>query len=127
MLEVAAAIIKEGEQFLICQRAKEDECALLWEFPGGKREAGETLEDCAVRELKEELDVDIRVLEMFDTALYCFEDKEVFLTFFKAEIIGGDLTLKVHKEIQWVTRKELKKFNFMPANIEILERIIRGD
>jgi 8-oxo-dGTP diphosphatase len=127
MIEVSAAIIKKDDEFLICQREKDDECALLWEFPGGKREKGETLQECLIRELKEELDVDIKVLDIFGTAIYRFEEKEVFLTFFNAKIIGGSMKLKVHKEIRWVTREALKSFNFMPADIEILERIMAGE
>lgn len=62
MKEVTAAIIRDGNKILICQRTADDECGMLWEFPGGKREAGETLEESIVREIKEELELDIRLI-----------------------------------------------------------------
>ena len=61
MKEVTAAIIRDGDKILICQRGADDECALLWEFPGGKREDGETLEQCIIREIYAELELEIRV------------------------------------------------------------------
>ena len=70
LIQVTAAIIRREGQYLICQRAHDDALPLLWEFPGGKLEDGETLEECIVRECLEELAVDIRVLAEFGRAGY---------------------------------------------------------
>lgn len=123
-IQVTAAILCKNDQYLICQRAHDDALPLLWEFPGGKVEEGETLEECIVRECKEELDVDIRVLGKFGRTNYSYASKELFFTFFTAEIVGGEISVNVHEQIKWVSIAELKDYTFCPADIEVVERII---
>ena len=125
-IQVTAAIICQDDSYLICQRAQDDELPLLWEFPGGKLEAGETLEECIIRECKEELDVDIQVLCEFGKTYYTFADRELFFTFFAAEIVGGELTLNVHDQIKWVSVAELSDYSFCPGDVEIVEKIRNG-
>jgi 8-oxo-dGTP diphosphatase len=125
-IQVTAAIICQDDNYLICQRAQDDELPLLWEFPGGKLEAGETLEECIVRECKEELDVEIQVLGEFGKTYYTFGDRELFFTFFCAEIVGGELTLNVHDQIKWVSIAELIEYSFCPGDVEIVEKIRTG-
>ena len=122
-IQVTAAIFCKNGKYLICQRAHNDELPLLWEFPGGKTEAGETLEECIVRECKEELDVDIKVLGEFGRTNYSYAGKELFFTFFTAEIVGGELTTNVHEQIKWVSIAELKGYTFIPGDVEIVEKI----
>jgi 2-amino-4-hydroxy-6-hydroxymethyldihydropteridine diphosphokinase len=121
--EVAAAVIRRDNKILICQRAAEDECGRLWEFPGGKRELGETLEECIVREIREELELDIKVTDVFARSIYHFNNQDVYFTVFNAEIINGELELKVHDAAVWITANEIKKYQFMPADIEFVEKI----
>lgn len=123
-IQVTAAIFCNNKKYLICQRAHNDDLPLLWEFPGGKLEAGETLEQCIVRECKEELDVDIQVLGAFGRTSYFHADKELIFTFFTAEIVGGELTVNVHEQIKWVSSAQLKDYAFCPADIEIVEKLI---
>lgn len=123
MLEVTAAIIKENNKILICQRAKDDECGLLWEFPGGKKEAGESLEECIIREIKEELNLDIIVHDVFAKTMYQFSEKKVLFTFFNVSINGGNMLLNVHETAQWVSLEQLEQFSFMPADIEVVEKL----
>lgn len=122
--QVAAALIKKDGKYLICQRSAEDECGLLWEFPGGKLEEGETLEECIIREIKEELDLDIRVLGVFTTNIYRFDGKEILFTVFNAEIVGGDMKLKEHNDARWVTLEEMKSYKFMPADVVFVEKLL---
>lgn len=125
MKEVTAAIIRDGDKILICQRAADDECAMLWEFPGGKRENGETLEECIIREIREELELDIRVLGIFTKSIYHFNNNEIYFTLYNAEIIGGELQRNVHNAVEWVTVEEIGEYDFMPADIGFVEKILK--
>ena len=124
MKEVTAAIIRDGDKILICQRAEDDECAMLWEFPGGKREDGETLEECIIREIREELELDIKILGVFTTSNYHYKGNEIHFTVYNAEIIGGKLKLNVHSAAEWVTLGEIRGYEFMPADIEFVDKIL---
>ena len=120
MLEVTAAIICKDGKFLICQRPKGKNCELLWEFPGGKIEVGETAEDCIVREIQEELGVTLCVLRKFTDVIYEYPDKTVHLHFFLAEIASGELTCKEHNSLAWITADEIGNFQFCPADDTII-------
>ena len=124
LIQVTAAILRREEQYLICQRAHDDALPLLWEFPGGKLEDGETLEECIVRECLEELAVDIRVLGEFGRTGYPHAGNELEFTFFAAEIGGGEIAVNVHEQVKWVSAAELAEYVFCPADVEIVERII---
>ena len=91
MIEVTAAIICKEGKFLICQRPKGKNCELLWEFPGGKIEPGETGEQCIVREIQEELGVTLRVLRKLTDVVYEYPDRTVHLHFYVTEIESGGL------------------------------------
>lgn len=125
MREVAAAVIRDGEKTLICQRAADDECGMLWEFPGGKRENGETLEECIIREIREELELDIKVLDIFTKSIYSFNGNKIYFTVFNVEISGGILRLNVHNAAEWVTIEEMTEYEFMPADIEFVKRMMK--
>ncbi len=123
MVEVAAAIIRDGDKILICQRANDDDCGMLWEFPGGKREIGETLEQCIVREMREELDLDIIIQSIFAKTHYPFNGRDIYFTFFNAEIAGGEMVLNVHNAAKWVSPFELGEYEFMPPDVEIVRNL----
>jgi mutator protein MutT len=120
MIEVAAAIIMKGGRYLICRRGEGGSCAHLWEFPGGKRERGETPEECLWRECREELGVDIHIRTVFEKTTYRYPDREIAFTFFLADIIAGDITPTVHEAVRWVLPSELKNFKFCPADVGIV-------
>ena len=121
--QVTAAIIRQEQQYLICQRAHDDELPLLWEFPGGKLEPGETLEECIIRECQEELGVDIRICGEFGKTSYPYKQWELVFTFFDAEIAAGTPVTTVHEQIRWVSAAELKDYTFCPADVEIVEKL----
>ncbi len=124
MIEVAAAIIKDGEKFLLCQRSKDDSCPLQWEFPGGKKEPGETIERCIIREIKEELDVEIEIVSVYKQTLYHVNDLVVPFTFFNCDIVSGEIQLNVHEKLVWATKDSFSDFDFMPADIEIVQSLM---
>lgn len=123
MTQVAAAILRAGDTILICQRPAHKACPLLWEFPGGKLEKGETLAECLARECKEELNVDIEVCARFGETIYAYPDFTVHLTFFDARITGGAHAATEHHAVRWVTPAEIASYAFCPADQEIVERL----
>ena len=126
MIQVAAAIIKTNdEKILICKRGGSGSCAYLWEFPGGKLEAGETFEQCLLRECREELEIDIKVISVFAETSYTYPERELSFVFFNAEIVNGTPKINVHDDMKWVTPDQLKSFAFCPADVEIIERLVK--
>ncbi|MHB1419086.1 MAG: (deoxy)nucleoside triphosphate pyrophosphohydrolase [Bacillota bacterium] len=120
MKNVTAAIIEKDGKILITQRSREDKLAHKWEFPGGKDELDETPEECLVREIKEELNLDIIITRHFMNNNYSYQTGEIQLISYLTEIIGGELKLNVHEAAEWVEADRLKDFDFVPADIEIL-------
>lgn len=127
MTEVAAVILRDDQdKILICRRADSGSCALLWEFPGGKREAGESIEQCAVRECREELGVEVALDTVYDRHSFRFPDREIAFTFFLGRIRQGVPAMYVHTGLCWVSRAELGGFSFCPADEELVERLSKG-
>lgn len=124
MVQVVAALIYRGERFLICQRPEGKARGMLWEFVGGKVEAGETKERALIRECREELDIDISVGDLFMTVTHEYPDLTVCLTLFKAEITGGSLRLLEHRDARWITPEEIPLYDFCPADKVILRKIM---
>ena len=125
MVEVVAALIWDGDRFLICQRPEYKARGLLWEFVGGKVEPGETKAEALRRECREELDFDLEVGDEFMAVEHVYPDITVHLTLFEATIASGTPKLLEHNAIEWITPAEIPNYEFCPADEEILERIIR--
>ncbi len=128
MLEVAAVILTdEQDQILICRRKAGGNCGGLWEFPGGKREEGETMEACAIRECQEELGVKIKLDGIFDQHRFTYPDQEIAFTFFWGHIAEGTVQMRVHHGLCWVQRQELHQFAFCPADTDLVARLAAGE
>ena len=125
MVEVVAALIWDKDKFLICQRPEHKARGLLWEFVGGKVELGETKEQALIRECQEELAVTISVGDIFMDVVHEYPDITVHLTLFNATIAEGIPQKLEHNDIKWITPNEIPRYNFCPADEEILEKIIR--
>ena len=124
MTEVAAALIWEGDKFMICQRPAHKARGLLWEFVGGKVEPGETREQALVRECREELAVTVSVGEVFMDVVHEYPDLLVHLTLFNATIAEGVPQKLEHNDIRWITVEEIPNYGFCPADAEILKRLM---
>ena len=122
--EVVAALIWQDDKFMICQRPAHKARGLLWEFVGGKVEAGETKKEALVRECSEELDVLLSVGDVFMDVTHQYPDLTVHLTLFNATSAKGEPKKLEHNDIQWITPQEIPNYAFCPADKEILERII---
>ena len=125
MTEVVAALIWQGEKFMICQRPAHKARGLLWEFVGGKVEPGETKEAALIRECREELAVTLSVGEVFMDVVHEYPDLTVHLTLFNAVIVAGEPQMLEHNDIRWITPSEIPNYPFCPADVEILEEICR--
>ena len=121
--EVVAALIWNGDKFMICQRPANKARALLWEFVGGKVELGETKEQALIRECKEELNILLSVGDVFMDVVHEYPDITVHLTLFNATIAEGEPQKLEHNDIQWITSNEIPNYEFCPADEEILARI----
>lgn len=123
MTEVVAALIWDGDRFMACQRPAHKARGLLWEFAGGKVERGETREQALIRECREELAVTIEVEDVFMDVVHEYPDLKVHLTLFNARIKEGQPRKLEHNDIQWLTVQDIDRYDFCPADEEILERL----
>lgn len=124
MVEVVAALIWDGDRFMICQRPAHKARGLLWEFVGGKVEPDESPVQALVRECREELDVTVTVGAVFMDVVHEYPDITVHLTLFHAVIAEGVPQKLEHVDIQWITPADISRYKFCPADEEILNKII---
>ena len=124
--EVVAALIWDGDKFLICQRPAHKARGLLWEFVGGKVEPGETKEQALIRECQEELAVTLSVGRVFMEVDHDYPDLNVHLTLFNAEIHKGVPQMLEHNDIRWITTEEIPQYEFCPADEMILKKLRDG-
>lgn len=125
MTEVVAALIWEGDKFMICQRPPHKARGLLYEFVGGKVEPGETMEAALIRECREELAVTVEVGEIFMQLVHEYPDITIRLTLFHSRIAEGTPRLLEHVDIRWIHPSEIDQYTFCPADTEILAEIKR--
>jgi len=120
---VVAALLWDGDRFMICQRPAHKARGLLWEFVGGKVEAGETPQEALVRECREELAVDIAVGDKYMELVHEYPDLTIRLTLFHAAILRGQPQKIEHADIRYITAGEIDAYAFCPADKEILQKL----
>ena len=125
VIEVAAGLIHRDGRYLIARRKAGVHLAGYWEFPGGKREAGETLEECLRRELREELNVHVGRPVPYRVVRHEYPEKVVELHFFRCAIESGEAEALDCAELCWVLPEEFPRFKFPPADGVILESLQR--
>lgn len=125
MVEVVAALIWQGDKFMICQRPASKARGLLWEFVGGKVERGESKRQALVRECREELAITLSVGDEFMSVVHEYPDLTVHLTLFYATIADGIPQKLEHNDIKWITPSEIANYEFCPADEEILAKIVQ--
>ena len=122
--KVTAGLIINNNKLLIAQRKKGKSCELLWEFPGGKLEEGETLENCLSRELKEELNIEIKIGEFFMSSLYNYDFGSIELNAFWAKTEACNLSYHPdHEQVLWVDICDIDRYEFAPADKPIVEAL----
>ncbi len=126
MMEVVAALIRDGNKYLICQRPACKANGLLWEFVGGKVESGETKEQALIRECQEELAIALSIGNCVTDVMYEYPEVTLHLTLFNATIAEGTPQKLEHNDIRWITMDEIPKYTFCPADEKILKKLLDG-
>ena len=122
-IAVAAGLIFKAGNLLITRRPAGSHLAGLWEFPGGKCEKGETLQECLQRELHEELGVVVNVRECVETLEHAYPEKVVQLSFFRCELVMGEPTGDEGQALAWIGADELGDYEFPAADARLLEKL----
>lgn len=122
-IEVSAALIFRGGQLLITQRHANSHLGGRWEFPGGKREPGETFEQCLAREIKEELGVEIAVGELFEEISHTYPEKSVHLKFFRCTLLSGEPQPLDCAAVKWIQKDGLDVHEFPAADARLLQKL----
>lgn len=123
-IEVAAAILMQGDKFLITKRLATSPMGHCWEFPGGKIEKGETVEECIIRECQEEIDVTVVPLRRIKDLWYDYAHGRVHIYFVLCELVSGTLRAVECSDFRWIQAHEFSKFEFPPADVGVIEELM---
>ena len=126
IVEAAAAVIQQNGKFLITKRLETSPMGHCWEFPGGKIETGETVEECIVRECREEIDVLVQPVKRLRDEWYDYPHGLIHLQFVLCKIVSGEPRPVECREIRWIHPEEFKDFEFPPADVSVIEDLTRG-
>lgn len=124
MIDVAAALLFRDGRVLLTQRRPDDHLGGLWEFPGGKREPGESLRDCLRRELREELGIEVEVREVVERATHSYPDRAVNIEFFRCRLLAGEPQLLGCQDLAWAGPGELARYRFPAADARVVAKLL---
>lgn len=122
-VSVAIAVVERRGRFLVCQRSADDDFGGYWEFPGGKRESGESWEACLRREMREELGIELRAITECDRFRYSYPERTVSFRVFRCAIARGTPRPLDAQTLRWVPWNRLGRYRFPPANRRLIERL----
>ncbi|MDD2542163.1 MAG: (deoxy)nucleoside triphosphate pyrophosphohydrolase [Desulfuromonadaceae bacterium] len=125
-LYVACAIIEREGKVLAAQRSSSMTLPLKWEFPGGKIEAGESPEECLMRELQEELGVSIRITAALSPATHHYSTFTVTLYPFTCSLAGGEITMHEHHALQWLEPHRMPELDWAAADLPVISEYMAG-
>jgi mutator protein MutT len=123
VIDVAAALVFRDGKLLITQRYSDAHLGGLWEFPGGKREPGESFEACLARELVEELGVQVEVGPLIETLEHAYPEKTVRLQFYICEVLQGEPRPIGCAAAQWISQAQLSEYRFPAADARLIEKL----
>ena len=124
VIKVAGALLKHEDKYLICRRNLKGDMPGLWEFPGGKVEVGESPKECIRRELKEELDIDAKIGNIFTRYTFSYTHATYHLFFYDILSFQGIMKMNVHDNIKWETVNRFKHYDFLPGDIPLIKKIM---
>ncbi len=127
VINVTCGIILKQGKILVAQRSEKMKLPLKWEFPGGKIEQNETAEACLLRELKEELNIEVKVLQKLSPQDHDYGTLVIRLIPFIACYVSGEIVLTEHKDFRWVNKDELRGFDWAPADIPVLDDFLQTE
>ena len=127
-IQVVAAVLFWKGKVLCVQRAehKKEYVSLKWEFPGGKVEVGESREEALVREIREELSVDIKVSEFLMTVEHTYPDFHLTMHVFKCVLDQGEITLNEHVALKWLSVDELDQLDWAAADVPVVKSLMQA-
>lgn len=123
LIKVVAAIIEKDGKYLLCKRGPGGNCPFLWEFPGGKIEAGESPFEAIIREIREELSAEIKPEEIFCEYPFAYPDREIYFYFIRARLLSKDILPTFHTEIKWLLPDELESLEYCPADLSTVKKL----
>jgi 8-oxo-dGTP diphosphatase len=121
--DVVAAIIKKDNLYLVAQRNRDKHMGLKWEFPGGKVDPGETLQEALVREIYEELNIDINIHEKLAEERYKDNEINIILHYFLCTIKNGVINLNEHEAMAWADKENFNQYDFVKGDGNITSLI----
>lgn len=123
MIEVVAAVFRDGDKYFCAQRKDKGELAKKWEFPGGKIELNETHQQALVREIKEELSADIKVNEFIMTVVHEYNSFILTMHAYECKVDSGELIISEHLDSKWLTIDEMGSYDFAAADLPIISEL----
>ncbi len=128
-IQVVAGLILQNDKLLICQRPNYKDHPLKWEFPGGKIKNDETNEEALIREINEELSINIINCEKLISYNFSYKDlnKWVFIYFYLVNNFSGKVLNNFHKELKWIEIKDIREYDFLEGDLKIIDYISSND
>jgi len=125
-VEVVAAVIEYEDKILCMQRGqgKNQETSFKWEFPGGKVDEGETNRQAIIREIQEELEMNIEIVEELGKFVHSYSEFVLNMTCFKCKTLNPNFKMNVHKDFRWLELKELTSLDWAPGDRPVVDKLI---
>ena len=123
-IRVAAAVIEQDGLFLITKRLETSPMGHCWEFPGGKIEPGESIEECAIRECREEIDCLVEPLRRLREEWYDYPHGLIRLNFVLCRLVEGEPRPIECREVRWIEPRQFQEFEFPPADIDVIQNLM---
>ena len=127
MINVTCGIVFKADRILVAQRSEKMKLPLKWEFPGGKIEPNETAEACICRELREELNIEIEILERLKSQPFDYGTFAINLIPFVARLVSGKVIPQEHKDFKWLSTDQLRSLDWAPADIPVLDLFLKSN
>lgn len=128
-IKTVAGVIKNEKGEILCtlrDQGKYDYVSFKWEFPGGKIEEGETLQQTLTRELQEELEIDVKIGDFFYQVEHDYPDFHLSMAVFECKLISKNMKMNVHKGLKWLSPNDIMKLDWAEADIPIAKKILNN-